>query len=75
MNGQKLHPATAELLGYFEYEHLKRPQRDVSEEFCKLAHRLVLRGDLAGPELTVALRKLLEAKDCAVRASLPRPGA
>jgi hypothetical protein len=26
---------------------------------------------LDGPELTVALRKLLEAKDCAVRAALP----
>jgi hypothetical protein len=33
-----------------------------------MAHALAV--DLDGPELTVCLRKLLEAKDCAVRAAL-----
>jgi hypothetical protein len=40
----------------------------VSRPFGELAHKLA--EELEGPELMVALRKLLEAKDCAVRASL-----
>lgn len=68
--GEPLHPAQAELLEFFEFEHLPRPLRDVSEEFHRLAHRLVNRGDLSGAELTTALRKLVESKDCAVRACL-----
>lgn len=64
----QLHPATAQVLRFFAYEHLPEHLRDVSKPFCVLAHELA--SSLQGPELTVALRKLLEAKDCAVRAAL-----
>lgn len=57
------------LLQFFEYKHLPPLLRDVSKKFYDLAHRLVL--DLPrNPERTVALRKLLEAKDAAVRAAI-----
>jgi len=57
------------ILQFFEYEHLPEHLRAVSEPFHELAHELV---EFAprNPERTVALRKLLEAKDCAVRAVL-----
>jgi hypothetical protein len=42
----------------------------VSEQFAKLAHSLADNAP-TGPELVVALRKLLESKDAAVRAKLP----
>jgi hypothetical protein len=65
-----LHPAVEEILRFFEYDHLPEPLRTVSERFHTLAW--VLAVDLDGAELTVALRKLLESKDAAVRAALPR---
>lgn len=58
------------LLRYFEFDHLREgPLRNASRPFHDLAHQLddMLPG---GPEKTVALRKLLEAKDAAVRAAL-----
>lgn len=57
------------MLRYFSYEHLPEALRAVSKPFCDLAQQIVatLPQD---PERTVALRKLLEAKDCAVRARL-----
>jgi hypothetical protein len=58
------------LLRYFRFEHLIRELQIVSEPFGLLAHRLV-RTLPRGPERTVALGKLLEAKDAAVRAGLP----
>ena len=57
------------ILQFFTYEHLPAHLATVSEPFSKLAHELV--GNLPrNPERTVALRKLLEAKDAAVRARL-----
>jgi len=63
------HPATEKLLSYFGYAHLPEKLQAVSKPFHDLAHRLA---DTlpASPETTVALRKLLEAKDCAVRSAL-----
>lgn len=66
-----MHDATRRLLRYFAFEHLSPELQAVSRPFSELAHELAEREDLQGPELTVALRKLLEAKDCAVRAALP----
>lgn len=61
---------SAPILRYFTYDHLPPHLRDVSEPFHHLAHHLA--DSLpAGPELSAGLRKLLEAKDCAVRAALP----
>jgi hypothetical protein len=64
-----MHPSTAAILRYFEHEHLPEHLAAVSRPFCELAHALAA-GGLDGAELTVALRKLLEAKDAAVRAAL-----
>ena len=58
------------LIKYFGFAHLPEgPLRDTSAKFHNLAHDL----DRSLPdcaEKTVALRKLLEAKDAAVRSSL-----
>lgn len=56
-------------LRYFDYGHLPEPQAVVSQLFHDLAHE-VGGGKTAGPETSAGLRKLLEAKDCFVRASL-----
>lgn len=63
-----MHPPTTAILRYFEYAHLPPHLQTVSRLFQSLAARLA--EDLDGPELTVALRKLLESKDAAVRAAL-----
>lgn len=63
-----MHPAAEHLLNYFRYDHLPEHLQAVSKPFCDLAHDMALR--LEGPEATVCLRKLLEAKDCAVRAAV-----
>ena len=63
-----MHPATAAILQYFTYEHLPPHLQSVSKPFAELAK--VLAEQLDGPEVTVGLRKLLEAKDCMVRAAL-----
>lgn len=55
------------MLKWFAYEHLPEKFQAVSEPFGTLASRIVAMCD-PGPERTVALRKLLEAKDAAVRA-------
>lgn len=57
------------LLQFFTFEHLRDDLQEVSRPFAELAHHLVLTLP-RNPERTVALRKLLEAKDCAVRARL-----
>lgn len=57
------------LLKFFKFDHLPEKLKAVSEPFSVLAHRLA--EDLpSNDELEMALRKLLEAKDCAVRAML-----
>lgn len=60
------------LLQFFSYEHLPPRLREVSANFHNLA--VWMDQELpATPERTVAFRKLLEAKDCAVRAQLEGP--
>lgn len=66
-----IHPNTAALLRFFDYYHLPERLQEVSKRFHDLAYDVVNATDLNGPEVTVCLRKLLEAKDCAVRAALP----
>lgn len=60
------------MLKWFEYAHLPEHLQAVSKPFGDLALKMceVIDG---GPERTVALRKLLESKDAAVRAKL-KPG-
>ncbi len=64
------HPATQQIARYFAYEHLPEPQQTISAYSHHLAEAMI-RELPDGPELTTGLRKLLEAKDCFVRASLP----
>jgi len=65
-----IHPGTAAVLAHFRYAHLPPTLRSVSRRFAELAVHLVMMLPAAGPELTASLRRLLEAKDCAVRAAL-----
>jgi hypothetical protein len=60
------------MLKWFEFSHLPSHLQKTSADFFNLAHWICDRID-PGPERTVALRKLLEAKDAAVRAKL-NPG-
>lgn len=74
-----IHPAPREfsdeeiaqdgVLRFFHYSHLPASLQERSRPFCELARRIV---DTTprNPERTVALRKLLESKDAAVRAGL-----
>lgn len=57
------------ILKHFAWVHLPAPLQAVSRPFGMLAARIVAT-TLRGPERSACLRKLLEAKDCAVRASL-----
>ena len=57
------------LLQFFEYKHLPEHLQVISKPFGELANHIVETLP-RNPERTVALRKLLEAKDCAVRAQL-----
>jgi hypothetical protein len=62
-------PAPDRMLQFFIHAHLPDHVAKVSLPFCQLAEEIC--ATLPGnPERTVALRKLLEAKDCAVRALL-----
>jgi hypothetical protein len=56
------------MLLWFEFKHLPMHMQETSKRFHDLAHLIVK--DTSGPETTVALRKLLEAKDAAVRARM-----
>jgi hypothetical protein len=76
---------TEHILQFFAYQHLPPHLQMISRPFCDLAHAIV-RGDNVAeagtvtigpplprnPERTVALRKLLEAKDAAVRALIAK---
>jgi len=56
------------LMQFFKYKHLPQDKQQHSKPFGKLAE-LIDETLPDNPEKTTALRKLLEAKDCAVRAS------
>lgn len=65
------------ILQFFEYAHLPAHLQAVSKPFHALSHS-ICEGDNSfaalprNPERSVALRKLLEAKDAAVRARLAK---
>lgn len=62
------------IIQFFAWEHLPPNLQKVSEPFGQLARAMVApdTGLPRNPERTVALRKLLEAKDAAVRAALAK---
>ena len=57
------------ILQFFHYDHLPERLQETSKPFSELANYVIDRCP-RNPERTVALRKLLEAKDAAVRAVL-----
>ncbi len=57
------------LMQFFKYDHLPEHLQAISKPFAELACHIDSTIP-ANAESTVALRKLLEAKDCAVRAVL-----
>jgi len=59
------------MMQWFKYDHLPLNLRAVSRE-CALLAETMDQALLEGPEKTAGLRKLLEAKDCFVRAELER---
>lgn len=61
------------MLKWFEFSHLPAHLQLVSQPCAELAAMICVQCQ-PGPERTVALRKLLEAKDAAVRAKL-HPGS
>lgn len=59
-----------QLMRWFKYDHLREgPGRDASTEIAYVAQQMNERLP-DGPEKTTGLRKLLEAKDCFVRAAI-----
>lgn len=69
MEVSKRHEATQELMAFFTYSHLPTELQQLSAPCFDLAMTMLhLLPD--GRELTVGLRKLLEAKDCFVRAKV-----
>jgi len=80
MKNVGIHPAPGEfspeeigmdpVLRFFHYSHLPPTLRTISAQFCGVAQFIILKCP-RNAERTVALRKLLEAKDAAVRAMLP----
>lgn len=77
-----IHPAPARfsiiqmttdpILHFFHYAHLPAALQSASKPFCDLAEHLIETLP-RNAERSVALRKLLEAKDAAVRANVPAP--
>ena len=55
------------ILQFFHYAHLPPALQERSKPFCDVA-RMIIDSTPRNPERTVALRKLLEAKDANVRA-------
>lgn len=70
------HPSINAMMRFFDYDHLPPELQDISKPFADLADKLVanlghIQEPGAGAQLNRALQKLLESKDCAVRAALP----
>ena len=59
-------PPVEFILQFFAYTHLPPHLQVISKPFAELAY--VIANQSNNPETTAALRKLLESKDCAVRA-------
>ena len=71
MNADSIPAAAEHISQFFAYSHLPPHLQEVSKPFGELA-AILLRTLPRNPERTVALRKLLEGKDAAVRALLAK---
>ena len=66
------HQSIQSLAQFFTYEHLPPHLKPVSHKCAELADFMLGSSLPDSPELTAGLRKLLEAKDCFVRAALTK---
>ena len=57
------------ILQFFSYENLPVHLQNVSKPMCELAYKYAMQFDRSD-EVAFGLRKMLEAKDCMVRAKL-----
>jgi hypothetical protein len=62
------------ILAFFQYSHLPPALQSLSAPIGNLALELAMQLPISA-ETSAGLRKLLEAKDCFVRAALPVPAA
>ena len=60
-----------QIMRHFTYAHLPPNLKNISQPFCELAE-IMARILPPCAETSAALRKIMEAKDCAVRAELER---
>jgi len=68
--GDKVNPnPQPPILEYFRYKHLSPELQAISQQFCDVAEAMVATLPPSA-EVSAGLRKLLEAKDCFVRAAL-----
>lgn len=69
-----MEPLVPPIMQYFAFGHLPPHLQEISRPFAELAQKL--NADLPnGAEKSAGLRKLLEAKDCMVRAAMPPPAS
>jgi hypothetical protein len=61
-------PTREKLMRFFDFEHLPAEMQEISKPFGVLAREIHDKIYPDNVERNMALRKLLEAKDCAVRA-------
>lgn len=73
MTATERHPSTRHLMRYFSYEHLPPHLQPISRLMHDTAAHMVTQLP-DSPELTAGLRKMLEAKDCFVRAGIAPGG-
>ena len=60
-----------EIMQFFQWDHLKSSElQEVSKLFGELAQKLDAQFPEGNAEVSAGLRKLLEAKDCFVRAAI-----
>ena len=69
------HPSIQHLVRQFAWAHLPPALASVSAQYGTLVEELLSRITDDGPELSAALRKLRESKDCAVLAMVDQLGA
>jgi hypothetical protein len=63
-----MHSQIKEKLRFFAYDHLPPRLQEISKPFGELAQ--LIAEQCEGSQATLALQKLIESKDCAVRAKL-----
>jgi hypothetical protein len=63
-----MEPKTERILRWFSYSHLPEQLQASSKIFSDLAAQMLVFCPTPSAERTTALRKLLESKDCFVRA-------